>query len=111
MGPDGYQHGSEQGSVTGGYFFLFTPERYTLNATEIDQSGEEKPTQIKDQQIFQLAPDEHQVAKIEGALRKPVELEVQPFIQNTAYHHTPVLFMVSSVKVIKGVVNGPKTRQ
>jgi hypothetical protein len=102
--PDGDQHGTEQGSVTGGYFFLFTPERYTLNGREIDENGKDKPVQIKDQQIFQLAPDEHQVAKIEAAVTKPVELQVQPFIRNTAYHHTPVLFMVSSVKVIEGAV-------
>jgi hypothetical protein len=102
--PDGDQHGSEQGLVTGGYFFLFTPELYTLNGREIDENGEDKPVQIKDQQIFQLAPDEHQVAKIEAAVTKPVELEVQPFIRHTMSHHTPVLFRVSSVKVIEGAV-------
>ena len=98
--PDGDQHGSEQGLVTGGYFFLFTPERYTLNGKDF----EDKPVQIKDQQIFNLAPEEHQVAKIEAAVTKPVELEVEPFSANTGYHHTPVMFMVSSVKVIEGAV-------
>ena len=83
---------------------MFTPERYTLNGREIDENGKDKPVQIKDQQIFQLAPDEHQVAKIEAAVTKPVELQVQPFIRHTMYHHTPVLFMVSSVKVIEGAV-------
>lgn len=109
--PDGDQHGTEQGHVTGGYFFLFTPELYTLNGKEVDDNGKEKPVQIKDQQIFQLAPkDEDQAAKIQATLGEPVELEVQPFIRNTMYHHTPILFIVSSSKVIEPAAT-PRVQQ
>jgi hypothetical protein len=100
---DGDQHGTEQGSVTGGCFFLFTPERYTFKG----RGNEDKPVQIKEQQMFHLVLDDDEVAKVEAALGKPVEMEVQPFLRTTMYHHTPVLFHVSSFKVIEGAATRP----
>jgi hypothetical protein len=99
---DGDQHGTEQGSVTVGYFLLFTPERYTVNGTDADENGKDKQVQIKDQQIFQLAPDDKQIATIEGSVGKPVEMKVEVFLRHTMYHKTPVLFTVLSVKVLEG---------
>ena len=95
---DGDQHGTEQGSVTGGYFLLFTPERYTFKGKDY----EDKSVHIKDQQIFHCSgSDDKQIATIEASVGKPVEMKVEPFLRGTAYHKTPVLFTVLSVKVLE----------
>lgn len=84
------------------YFLLFTPERYTFNGKDY----EDKSVHIKDQQIFHCSvPDDKQNATIEASVGKPVEMKVEPFLQHTRYHKTPVLFTVLSVKVLEGAIN------
>src|SRR5262245_27324596 len=88
--------------VQSGYF-LFTPQRFTVNGTDV----EGKRVQFKDQQMFHLALSEDQVAKFTPALGKPVEVEAQPFIGHTRHHRTPVLFNILSLKILEA----PKPRR
>ena len=78
-------------------YFLFTPQSFTVNGQDTDG----KPVQFEGQQMFQLTLDDNQVAKIEAALRKPVEVEVRSFIRHTRYHRTDVLFNILSLKILK----------
>ena len=77
-------------------YFLFTPQRLTVNGKDLDG----KPVRFKDQQMFHLTPTDDQVEKIKAALGKPVEVEVRPFIRNTRYQLTDVLFEILSFKIL-----------
>jgi hypothetical protein len=70
---------------------LFTPETFTF-------VGQNHVTLKEQQQFHLIITDDGMMNKVE--VGRPVELKVSPTERNTAYHHTPVMFVVSSFRTL-----------